>query len=42
LIEEMRLAPASPALTYGKGEGIVDERIRRVRQVSMSQTVLVM
>jgi SM-20-related protein len=36
LIEEMRHSPASAALTYGKGEGIVDERVRRVRQVSMS------
>lgn len=31
----MRKAPVSAALTYGKGEGIVDERVRRVRQVSM-------
>lgn len=35
LIEEMRHSPASAALTYGKGQGIVDERVRRVRQVSM-------
>jgi SM-20-related protein len=36
LIEEMRHSPVNAALTYGKGEGIVDERVRRVRQVSMS------
>ncbi len=32
----MRHSPVSAALTYGKGEGIVDERDRRVRRVSMS------
>lgn len=32
----MRHSPVSAAPTYGKGEGIVDERVRRVRQVSIS------
>ena len=36
LIAEMRQSSAMPALTYGNGEGAVDERIRRVRQVSVS------
>lgn len=37
LIEEMRHSPVNAALTYGQGEGVVDERVRRVRQVSMSR-----
>ncbi|HXT63327.1 MAG TPA: 2OG-Fe(II) oxygenase [Pyrinomonadaceae bacterium] len=36
MIQEMRHAPVSAALTYGKGEATVDERVRRVRQVSIS------
>jgi SM-20-related protein len=36
LIAEMRSCATAPALTYGKGDAAVDERIRRVRQVSIS------
>jgi predicted 2-oxoglutarate/Fe(II)-dependent dioxygenase YbiX len=36
LITEMRGAHMDAALTYGKGDAAVDERIRRVRQVSIS------
>ena len=36
LIAEMRSAPASPALTYGKGDAAVDERVRRAKQVSVA------
>ena len=32
----MRHSAATAALTYGKGAGAVDERIRRVRQISIS------
>lgn len=32
----MRSSAASPALTYGKGDAAVDERVRRVRQISVS------
>lgn len=32
----MRRSEATAALTYGKGEAGVDERVRRVRQVSIS------
>jgi SM-20-related protein len=36
LIAEMRQSSTTPALTYGKGEAAVDERVRRVIQVSVS------
>lgn len=36
----MRRSPAAAALTYGKGEGSVDERIRRAIQVSPSAQTL--
>ena len=36
LIAEMRRCATAPALTYGKGDAAVDERVRRVRQVSIS------
>ena len=36
LIAEMRRARATAAVTYGKGKASVDERVRRVRQVSVS------
>lgn len=36
LIAEMQSCATAPALTYGKGDAAVDERIRRVRQVSIS------
>lgn len=36
LIVELRNCATAPALTYGKGDAAVDERIRRVRQVSIS------
>ena len=36
LIAEVRSCAMTPALTYGKGDAAVDERIRRVRQVSIS------
>ncbi|MFY9618474.1 MAG: 2OG-Fe(II) oxygenase [Pyrinomonadaceae bacterium] len=36
LIAEMRSCTPAPALTYGKGEAAIDERVRRVRQVSIS------
>jgi SM-20-related protein len=40
LIAEMRASAASAALTYGKGDATVDERVRRVRRLSPSpQTV---
>ena len=36
LIAEMRHSAGTAALTYGRGAAAVDERIRRVRQVSIS------
>lgn len=36
LIAEMRNCATAPALTYGKGDPAIDERIRRVQQVSIS------
>jgi len=40
LIAEMRDSAASAALTYGKGDAAVDERVRQVRSVSpLPQTV---
>jgi len=36
VVDEMRRSTAGAALTYGKGEGAVDERIRRARRVSPS------
>src|SRR4029079_14961305 len=41
LINEMRRSPVVAAPAYGKGESSVDERVRRVSQVSLSvRTVL--
>jgi SM-20-related protein len=37
LIAEMRQSSTMPALTYGKGDAAVDERVRRVRRVAVSQ-----
>jgi predicted 2-oxoglutarate/Fe(II)-dependent dioxygenase YbiX len=34
VVDEMRRSPAAAALTYGKGEAAVDERIRRASRVS--------
>jgi SM-20-related protein len=40
VVNDMRRSPAAAALTYGKGEAAVDERVRRARRVSPSaQTV---
>jgi Uncharacterized iron-regulated protein len=36
LVSDMRRSPAGAALTYGKGEGSVDERVRRASRVSPS------
>src|ERR671924_463013 len=41
LIADMRSSAASPALTYGKGEAAIDERVRRVKQVSVSRDSIV-
>jgi len=35
-INELRRSPASQAVTYGKGESAVDERVRRAKQISPS------
>jgi predicted 2-oxoglutarate/Fe(II)-dependent dioxygenase YbiX len=40
LIAEMRESGASAALTYGKGEAAVDERVRRVSRISVSGETL--
>lgn len=37
LIAEMRRSATAPALTYGKGDAAVDERVRRVKRVAVSQ-----
>lgn len=37
----MRSAPASAALTYGKGEGAVDERVRRASRVAPSTATVI-
>lgn len=37
LIAEMRQSPASLAQTYGKGEAVVDERVRRARSATVSR-----
>ena len=36
VVNDMRRSPAAAAVTYGKGEGSVDERVRRARRVSPS------
>lgn len=36
IVHDMRHSPAAAALTYGRGEGAVDERIRRAMHVSPS------
>lgn len=36
IVDDMRRSPVSAALTYGKGEAAVDERVRRARRVSPS------
>lgn len=36
LIAEMRNSATSPALTYGKGDAAIDDRVRRVKQVHTS------
>jgi SM-20-related protein len=40
LLEEMQSAPMSAAITYGKGDAAVDERVRRVKQVSVSEETI--
>lgn len=37
LVREMRSAPLSAALTYGRGDATVDELVRRVSRVGVSQ-----
>ena len=37
LVREMRSAPLSAALTYGRGDATVDERVRRVSRVTVSE-----
>lgn len=41
LITEMRSADAAAALTYGKGEAVVDERVRQANRLSVSQESVV-
>ena len=36
VVNDMRRSPAAAALTYGKGEGSVDERVRRASRLSPS------
>lgn len=36
IVDDMRRSPVSAALTYGKGEAAVDERVRRARRISPS------
>lgn len=40
LITEMRAAHMDAAPTYGKGDATIDERVRRVRQVSVSKETI--
>ncbi|MDX6306057.1 MAG: SM-20-related protein [Blastocatellia bacterium] len=40
VVNDMRRSPADAALTYGKGEGSVDERVRRARRVSPSSNTV--